>query len=230
MPELSVVIPCYNERNTICEIIDRVRKVRLDMEVVVVDDGSTDGSREALAQVSHPNVRVILQPENRGKGAALRRGFAEARGQFVIVQDADLELNPDEFPAFLDPLRTGRADVVFGSRFARGHKGVTPFWHYFINWVLTTFSNLVNGLRLTDEACCYKCFPRQTIQAIPLESDRFGFDPEIVAKVARRKLRIEEVPITYHRRSFQEGKKIGWKDGFAALWHMVYFGWFARRY
>lgn len=229
-PELSVVIPCYNERGTIAEIVERVLATGIDLEVLIVDDGSTDGTCEILPELKRPNVRVILQPENMGKGAAVRRGFQEATGKYVIVQDADLECDPNDYPKMLEPLRAGRADVTFGSRFANGYKGLTPFWHYFVNWVLTTFSNIVNRIWLTDEACCYKCFPREIIQDIPLVSNRFGFEPEITAKVARRKLRIEEVPIRYMRRSFNEGKKIGWKDGFAALWHIVYFGLLTRKY
>ncbi|MEW6777281.1 MAG: glycosyltransferase family 2 protein [Bdellovibrionota bacterium] len=228
MPELSVVIPCYNERATVREVVERVRATGLDVEVLVVDDGSTDGTREILKTLSYPNVRVLLQPHNMGKGAALHRGFQEATGIYVIVQDADLEVDPADFNQILVPLREGRAEVVFGSRFANGYKGLTPFWHYFINWCLTTLVNIVNGIKLTDEACCYKCFRREVIQAIPLTSQRFGFDPEIVAKVARRKLPYAEVPIRYNRRSFKEGKKIGWKDGFAAIWHIIRFGLLSR--
>ncbi len=227
MPELSVIVPCYNEKSTIRAIVDRVRAVPVDIEIVIVDDGSTDGTRDILSGFDFPNVRVFLQPRNMGKGAALRRGFEEARGTYVVVQDADLEYDPEEFPSLLEPLRAGRADAVYGSRFLKGYKGVTPFWHYLINWFLTTLSNIINGTRLTDMETCYKCVRRDVLGAIAFTADRFGFEPEIAAALARRKARIVEVPISYHPRSYEEGKKIGWKDGVAAIWHIIKFGLFA---
>ncbi len=229
MPELSVVIPCYNEARTIREIVEKVRATGLDLEIIVVDDGSGEETRKVLAALSLPGVRVVFQPRNMGKGAALRRGFQEARGAYIVVQDADLEYDPGEFSKLLGPLRAGKADAVYGSRFAEGYKGVTPFWHYFVNRFLTGLSNLVNGLALTDMETCYKCVRREILQTLPLTSDRFGFEPEVTARLAKRKARIVEVPIAYRRRSYEEGKKIGWKDGFAAVWHIVRFGWFGGR-
>ncbi len=230
MPELSVVIPCYNERDTITKIVDRVIATGLDLEIVIVDDGSTDGTRDILATINHPKVRIALQPQNMGKGAALRRGFQEAAGKYVLIQDADLEYDPADYPVLLEPLRKGLCEVTYGSRYADGWRGKSPFWHYFVNWTLTTFGNVVNDLDLTDMESCYKCFKREVIQAVPLKSDRFGFEPEVTAKLARRQIPIYEVPISYNRRTFDEGKKIGWKDGVAALWHIVHFGWLSKEY
>jgi glycosyltransferase involved in cell wall biosynthesis len=222
--KLSVVMPVYNERATLREVVQKVLAVRLNVELICVDDGSRDGSREILAelQASHPQIRVVLQPHNMGKGAALRRGIQEATGDFVIIQDADLEYDPDEYPAMLEPLIQGKADVVYGSRFlgSAPHR-VLYFWHSVGNYFLTLLSNCLTNINLSDMETCYKVFRREIIQSIPIEENRFGFEPEITVKVARRHLRIYEVGISYWGRTYEEGKKIGWKDGVRALYCLL---------
>ncbi|MFO7178368.1 MAG: glycosyltransferase family 2 protein [Pseudomonadota bacterium] len=220
-PLLSVVIPAYNEAATIRELVQAVQKSPVDKEIIVVDDCSTDGTSEKLDALAAemPNVRVFRHQRNRGKGAALRTGFAEARGRFVIVQDADLEYDPQEYPKVLQPLIDGKADVVYGSRFAGGeaHR-VLYFWHYVGNRALTLLSNGFTDLNLTDMETCYKAFRREIIQSIRIEEDRFGFEPEITAKIAKLGCRVYEVGISYSGRTYEQGKKIGWKDGVRAVY------------
>jgi glycosyltransferase involved in cell wall biosynthesis len=222
--KLSVVMPIYNERATLRTVISTVLAQPFEIELLCVDDGSSDGSRELLNGLlnEYPQIRALLQPRNMGKGAALRRGIQEATGDFVIIQDADLEYDPAQYPILLEPLLQGRADVVYGSRFMGGgpHR-VLYFWHSVGNWILTLVSNCLTNVNLSDMETCYKAFRREVIQSIPLEEDRFGFEPEITVKVARRKLRIYEVGISYSGRTYEEGKKIGWKDGVRALYCLV---------
>jgi glycosyltransferase involved in cell wall biosynthesis len=225
-PLLSVVIPVYNEAATIERILAAVRAVPIDKEIIAVDDFSTDRSREVLQQLAENDgrLRVLFHERNQGKGAALRTGFTAARGRFVIVQDADLEYDPAEYAKLLEPLLSDKADVVFGSRFAGGEQHrVLYFWHLVGNRVLTLLSNMFTNLSLTDMETCYKVFRREIIQDIRLEENRFGFEPEVTAKLAAYRkdgipLRIYEVGISYYGRTYQEGKKIGWKDGVRALW------------
>jgi glycosyltransferase involved in cell wall biosynthesis len=228
VPQLSVVIPVYNERATIRELLARVEAVDIDKEIILVDDGSTDGTRDILdAYRDRPGYVVVFQPHNQGKGAALATGFQHATGDLVIVQDADLEYDPEEYPTLLAPILSGKADVVYGSRFAGGlpHR-VLYFWHYVGNTILTLMSNMLTDLNLTDMETCYKVFRREVIQGMPLKSKRFGFEPEITIKVAKARCRIYEVPISYSGRTYAEGKKIGWKDGVEAFWTMLYFRFF----
>ncbi len=220
--KLSIVIPIYNEVATISKIVSMVRAVEvgMDKEILLVDDCSRDGTREVLQQMGagQPDLKVLFHEVNQGKGAALRTGFAAATGDIVLIQDADLEYDPKQYPQLLQPILDGHADVVYGSRFLGGgpHR-VVYYWHYLGNRLLTTLSNMTTNLNLTDMEVCYKVFKRAVIQSIPLKEDRFGFEVEITAKVARRKLKIYEVPISYYGRDYAEGKKIGWKDGISAL-------------
>jgi glycosyltransferase involved in cell wall biosynthesis len=218
-PCLSVVIPCYNEVATVREVVDQVLDSPWTAEVIVVDDGSTDGTREVLTGIDDPRVRVLLQPHNQGKGAALRRGFGAAAADYVVVQDADLEYDPAEYGTLMEPLVDGLADVVFGSRFisSRPHR-VLYFWHSVGNRFLTTLSNMFTNLNLTDMETCYKVFRREVIQSVVIEEDRFGFEPEVTAKVAQAGWRVYEVGISYNGRTYAEGKKIGWRDGVRAVW------------
>jgi len=215
---LSVVMPVFNEEATVRDCVAAVLARPEVAEVVIVDDASTDGTRDILATVNDPRVRVFHQGHNQGKGAALRRGFAEATADFVIVQDADLEYDPAEYPRVLGPLLAGRADVVYGSRFAGGeaHR-VLFFWHSLGNRVLTLASNAFTDLNLTDMETCYKAFRREVIQSIEIEEDRFGVEPEVTAKVAAAGWRVYEVGISYNGRTYDEGKKIGWRDGIRAI-------------
>jgi len=221
--KLSIVIPVFNERTTIAAVIERVRAVVTDREheIVVVDDGSADGTRDVLRTVE--GIRLIEHPMNQGKGAALRTGFAAASGDVVIVQDADFEYDPRDYPRLLEPIEDGRADVVFGSRFLGGPHRVLFFWHYVANKMLTWLSNIFTNLNLSDMETGYKVFRREVLAKIQIRSDRFNFEPEITAKVAKGRYRIYEVPISYSGRTYEEGKKIGLVDGFSALWSIVKF-------
>jgi glycosyltransferase involved in cell wall biosynthesis len=221
--KLSVVMPVYNESKTIREIVRRVLEVPIDKELLIVDDGSTDGTREILRELDGKDgVRVFLQPVNQGKGAAVSVGFQNAEGDVVVVQDADLEYDPNEYPKLLAPIADGHADVVYGSRFlGGGARRVLYFWHTVGNRFLTLASNMFTNLNLTDMETCYKVFRREVVQSMRIESRRFGIEPEITAKVARRGYRIFEVPISYYGRTYEEGKKIGWRDAVSALWTIV---------
>lgn len=222
--KLSVVIPVFNERDTVAEILRRVNRVPVDKELIVVDDYSTDGTRDSLAEClnEHSNLTVLHHERNMGKGRALRTGFEAARGEYVIVQDADLEYDPEDYAKLLRPLDRQQADAVYGSRFitTQEHR-VLYFWHSVGNQFLTLLSNMMTDLNLTDMETCYKVFRRELIQALPLEEDRFGFEPEVTCKLAKVGARIYEVGIAYHGRTYDEGKKIGVKDGFRALWCIV---------
>jgi glycosyltransferase involved in cell wall biosynthesis len=221
--KLSVVIPVYNEANTLLNLIERVQRAPVGKEIIVVDDCSTDGTADLLKQASlASNVKTFFHQVNQGKGAALRTGFAQATGDMVIVQDADLEYDPQEYPKLVKPIVDGLADVVYGSRFAGGetHR-VLYFWHSIGNHLLTLCSNALTNLNLTDMETCYKVFRREVLQRIVIEENRFGFEPEITAKVAKLRVRVFEVGISYAGRTYEEGKKIGWKDGVRALWCIV---------
>jgi glycosyltransferase involved in cell wall biosynthesis len=240
-PKLSVVIPVYNEKATIHEILRRVQETDGRKEIILVDDCSKDGTRQILEDwakrqaggegtapaqdggdpIDVRNLQIFFQAQNQGKGAALRRGFAEASGEIVLVQDADLEYDPRDYPKLLEPILDGRADVVYGSRFLGGPQRVHYFWHYVANKSLTLLSDIFSNLKLTDMETCYKVFRREVLQGIQLKSNRFGFEPEITAKIAKKDWRIYEVPISYAGRTYEEGKKITWKDGVKALWCIV---------
>jgi len=226
--KVSVIIPVYNEKKTIKELIDRVRDVDigLEKEIIVIDDGSTDGTREILKSLNQPNVKIHMHKKNQGKGGALHTGFSKAEGDIILIQDADLEYDPNEYPKLLEPILDGRADAVYGSRFLGGPHRVLYFWHYIGNKLLTTLSNMLSNLNLSDMETCYKVFKKDILDQINLKSKRFGFEPEITIKLAKTKARIYEVPISYSGRDYSEGKKIGWKDGLAAVYHIIRFKFF----
>ena len=227
--KLSVVIPVYNEERWIREVVRRVQAVPIPKELVIVEDCSKDNTREILKELEGDNVRVFYQPHNQGKGAALREGFKHCTGDVVVVQDADLEYDPAEYPRLIQPILDGRADVVFGSRFIGESHRVLYYWHYVANKCLTLLSNFFTNLNLTDMETCYKVFRREVLADIKLKSNRFGFEPEITAKVARRRQpawRIYEIPISYSGRTYEEGKKIGMKDAFNALYCILRFRYF----
>jgi glycosyltransferase involved in cell wall biosynthesis len=226
--KLSIVMPVYNEKDTVEKIISRVMSVDvgLEKELVIVDDFSQDGTRDILAKLNDPRIKVFFHPENLGKGSALQTGFSKAAGDIVLVQDADLEYDPDEYPVLLHPILDGRADVVYGSRFLSGPHRVLFFWHSVGNKLLTTFSNMLSNLNLTDMETCYKVFKKSVLDRIKLKSKRFGFEPEVTIKISKMKVRIYEVPISYSGRDYSEGKKIGWKDGFAAIFHLIRYKFF----
>jgi glycosyltransferase involved in cell wall biosynthesis len=240
-PKVSIVIPVYNEKATIDEVLRRVLDTELRKEVIVVDDCSTDGTRQILENmaarqakgesvapaqdggdsVALGDLRFFFQSPNQGKGAALRRGFAQATGEIMLVQDADLEYDPRDYDKLLEPIVEGRADVVYGSRFLGGPQRVHYFWHYVANRMLTLLSDIFTNLKLSDMETCYKVFRREVLQGIQLKSNRFGFEPEVTAKIAKHDWRIYEVPISYAGRTYEEGKKITWKDGIQALWCII---------
>jgi len=226
--QVSVVIPVYNEVSTIREIVVRVQAVDLDKEIIIVDDGSTDGTREQLQKIalSQENIKVFYHDRNQGKGAALRTGFEGATGDIVIIQDADLEYDPREYSVLLEPILDGRADIVYGSRFLGGPHRVLFFWHYLGNKFLTLLSNALTNLNLTDMETCYKVFRREVLNDIQLKSNRFGFEPEFTAKIAKKGFRIYETSISYSGRTYAEGKKIGWKDGVKAIFAIIWFRFF----
>jgi glycosyltransferase involved in cell wall biosynthesis len=224
--KLSVVIPIFNERGTIKEIIERVKATDYDKELILVDDCSTDGTRDWLQKNAPKDVQVFYHPINQGKGAALKTGFQHVTGDIVLIQDADLEYDPADYSVLLGPILDGRADAVFGSRFLGGPHRVLYFWHYVGNKFLTILSNMFTNLNLSDMETGYKAFRSELLQGMDIKSARFGFEPEITAKLARTKCRIYEVPISYSGRGYEEGKKITWKDGVAALFHVVRFRFF----
>jgi glycosyltransferase involved in cell wall biosynthesis len=225
---LSVVIPVYNEAQTINTLLGRVLKAPVDLprEVIVVDDASTDGTRALLQALPPGEIRLVLHDVNQGKGAAIRTGVAHATGDIVLIQDADLEYDPRDYPLLLEPILEDQADVVFGNRFHGGPHRVLYFWHYAANRGLTLLTNLLTGLNVTDMEVGYKVFRRDVLRRITLESDRFGFEPEVTVKVARLGCRIYEVPIRYYGRTYEEGKKITWRDGLAALYHILRYRFF----
>jgi glycosyltransferase involved in cell wall biosynthesis len=226
---LSVVIPCYNERDTVESLLRRVRQVPLALETIVVDDGSTDGTREILTRLESEGGidQLILHERNSGKGTALRTGFAHATGDVVVVQDADLEYDPAEFPLLLEPILSGKADAVYGSRFLGGPHRVLLFWHSVGNRFLTLLSNMLTDVNLTDMETCYKMVRRELLHALPLSARRFGIEPELTARLAQAGARIYELPISYNGRSYAEGKKIGWKDGVSAIWSILKYNLFS---
>lgn len=221
--KLSVVIPVFNEAGTITDILAQVAATGLAHEILVVDDGSTDGTRAILEKLApaHPNLRLMLQPRNMGKGAAVRAGIEAALGDLVLIQDADLEYDPREYPALLKPIEEGRAEVVYGSRFLGAARRTTMFWHMVANKLLTLMTNVLYNSILSDMETGYKVFRREVIQAIPLRCRRFDFEPEVTAKLLKRHIRIYEVPISFTPREYSEGKKIGMKDAFTAVWTLL---------
>ncbi len=220
--KLSIVIPVYNERDTILEILQHVQEVSLPKEIIVVDDGSTDGTRDILQGIPpSEDMKIIFHPSNMGKGAALRKGFEAVTGDIVVIQDADLEYDPSEYPVLIQPILENKADVVYGSRFLSGPHRVLFFWHSVGNKLLTTLSNMLTDLNLTDMETCYKVFRANILKRIQMRENRFGFEPEFTAKVAKARYRVYEVPISYRGRDYSEGKKISWKDGVAAIYFIL---------
>jgi len=233
MEKVSIVIPVFNEAKTILKVIQAVESVEIEglkKEIVIIDDFSTDGTRDILKGLQNPQYKILMQDKNYGKGAALRKGFSIATGDYIIIQDADFEYDPNEYPILLNPLISGKADVVYGSRFVgdKPHR-VLFFWHYVGNRILTLFSNIFTGLNLTDMETCYKSFTRQALRSFSsnLKSNRFTIEPEITAQIAKKKLRIYEVGISYYGRTYEEGKKIGIMDGFSAIWAIIKFNLFS---
>ncbi len=221
--KLSIVIPIYNEEKTLLTILEKVRAQKGDKEIILVDDGSTDGTREILKNLDYSEVRIFLHEANQGKGAALRTGFEKAAGDIVIIQDADLEYNPDEYDVLLQPILDNFADVVYGARFLGGPHRVLYFWHYCGNKLLTLLTNILYNINLNDMETCYKVFRKEALEGIKIKSNRFGFEPEITAKMVKSGQRIYEVPISYFGRTYEEGKKITWKDGISAIYNLFRF-------
>lgn len=226
---LSIIVPVFNEKPTIEEILGTLVSVPYRKEIIVIDDGSTDGTSDILKSFEHKDVKIFFHNRNMGKGCAISTGISRAMGDIVLIQDADLEYDPHEYPVLLRPILEGKADVVFGSRFAgSGAHRVLYFWHYVGNKFLTILSNMFTDLNLTDMETCYKVFTKQALADITIEEKRFGFEPEITAKIAKKNLRIYEVPISYYGRTYQEGKKIGWRDGLRAIWAILKYNLFKR--
>ncbi len=221
--KISIVIPVYNEEKTVQEMIAKVRQIPFGKEIIVVDDGSTDKTAEILHSLQEGSLVLLRHEQNKGKGAALRTGFSRASGEIIIIQDADLEYNPEDYPALLQPILEGKADVVYGSRFLGGPHRVLFFWHYAGNRFLTLLSNILSNLNLSDMETGYKVFKKEVLNQIKLKSNRFGFEPEFTIKIAKKKMRVYEVPISYYGRDYSEGKKITWKDGFAAIYALFRF-------
>jgi glycosyltransferase involved in cell wall biosynthesis len=227
--KISVVMPVYNERQTIHKIIEKVQQVNLEKEIIIVDDCSTDGTRECLEELKDDTIKIFYHERNKGKGAALQTGFNHVSGDIVIIQDADLEYDPDEYHRLIRPIVSGQADVVYGSRFLSGsERRVLFFWHYVGNKLLTYLSNIITNLNLSDMETCYKVFRSDILKKIRIEQNRFGFEPEFTVKIAKEKLRVYEVGISYYGRDYAEGKKIGWKDGVAALWCLLKYNFFSK--
>ncbi len=221
--KISIIIPVYNERETVLQLLDKVRAQPLEKEIVMVDDGSTDGTREILRKLDFPELKIFYQDKNRGKGSALRKGIAEASGEIILIQDADLEYNPAEYPRLVQPIEDDQADVVYGARFLGGPHRVLYFWHYCGNKLLTLLTNILFNINLNDMETCYKVFRREALAGVEIRSDGFGFEAEITAKMTKTRQRIYEVPISYYGRTYEEGKKITWRDGLKTLWTLLRF-------
>lgn len=219
--KLTVLIPVYNEKNTILEILRRVKAVDIPKEIIVIDDHSNDGTKELLLTLDDPNIKTLFHDVNKGKGAAIRTGLGSSQGDLILIQDADLEYNPSDYPSLLRPILDNLADVVYGSRFLGGPHRVLLFWHYFGNLIFTFLTNILYNINLSDMGTCYKVFRSSVIKQINLRSNRFGFEPEITAKILKKKFRVFETPISYSGRTYEEGKKITWKDAFVYFWCLI---------